>query len=157
MCAIVDANVANEVFGDSQTAAGKKFLEWITVGSGVLVVGGKLYDELRVTTFRYQFEQWARQATLANKMRIVDTSRVASREQQIVRGGGYRSDDEHVLALAQASGARLLYSNDRPLQRDFKDAQLIKRPRGKVYSTLLSKEFSREHRSMLSRKDLCNA
>lgn len=157
MCAIVDANVANEVFGDNQTSAGEKFLEWITTGSGVLVVGGKLYDELRATTFRCNFEQWARQASLARKMKIIDAKTIDAKQQQIINKEYYRSDDEHVLALAQASGARLLYSNDRKLRRDFKDARLVKSPRGKVYSTLRSKEFTREHRSMLSRKDLCNA
>jgi len=41
----------------------------------------------------------------------------------------FSSNDLHVLALARVSGARLLYSEDRKLQRDF-----TKILRGKVYS-----------------------
>ena len=40
MCAIVDANVAHEVFGTSQTPAGKRFYDWINEGQGRLVIGG---------------------------------------------------------------------------------------------------------------------
>ena len=48
----------------------------------------------------------------------------------------------HVLALAQVSGARLLYSNDQTLQRDFKNSKLIKNPRGNVYTTLRNKNVA---------------
>ncbi len=48
MCSIVDANVAGEVFGTSQSAAGEKFLAWIETGKGRLVVGGKLRGELEL-------------------------------------------------------------------------------------------------------------
>lgn len=45
-----------------------------------------------------------------------------------------RSNDSHVLALAKATGVRLLYTGDPDLIRDFKDKQFIDNPRGKVYS-----------------------
>ena len=35
-----------------------------------------------------------------------------------------RSNDPHVIALAQINGARLLYSNDEALQKDFGDKRL---------------------------------
>jgi hypothetical protein len=43
-----------------------------------------------------------------------------------------KSDDPHIIALAQVSGARLLCSHDEGLGEDFTNAKLIK-PRGKVY------------------------
>jgi hypothetical protein len=43
-----------------------------------------------------------------------------------------KSDDPHIIALAQISGARLLCSHDEGLASDFTNAKLIK-PRGKVY------------------------
>ena len=55
-------------------------------------------------------------------------------EDILVERGVCQSNDQHVIALAIVSGARLLYSNDRRLQRDFKDRRLIDPP-GKVYST----------------------
>ena len=53
-------------------------------------------------------------------MRIVNKSDVDARTEQIQSEGAIRSDDPHVIALAQVSGARLLYSNDGNLQQDFK-------------------------------------
>ncbi len=46
MCAIVDANVVDEVFGEKRPPAGEKFFDWLTVGNGRLVVGGRLLEEL---------------------------------------------------------------------------------------------------------------
>ena len=59
-----------------------------------------------------------------------------------------------LLALAQVSGARLLYSNDKDLQQDFKDSRLI-HPEGYVYSTLKGKELTSTHKRHLGRRDLC--
>ena len=50
MCAIVDANVAREVFGPSAPPAGEKFFAWLNKGSGRLVVGGKLLEELEASS-----------------------------------------------------------------------------------------------------------
>lgn len=155
MCAIVDANVASEVFGEDPPPAAAEFLEWLSDGRGVLVVGGRLYDEL--DGHSPDFRLWASQAILARQIRIVNENEVNDREQQIRSTGTHRSDDPHVLALAQVSGARLLYSNDRNLQQDFGDPRLISQPRGKIYSTLVHKDFDRSHKSLLSRRDLCSS
>ena len=54
---------------------------------------------------------------------------------QALRGANdLRSDDPHVLALARASGARLLYTADQALIADFKNRRIVSDPRGKVYS-----------------------
>ena len=42
MCGVVDNNVASEVFGDRQTAAGKGFRDWLDGRQGSLAVGGDL-------------------------------------------------------------------------------------------------------------------
>ena len=81
-------------------------------------------------------------------MRILDKSEVDARTEQIQNEGSCTSDDPHVIALAQVSRARLLYSNDGDLQKDFKNKRLIDQPRGKVYSTIKNKK-------LLGRKDLC--
>lgn len=153
MCAIVDANVAGEVFGPSPQPAGEKFFEWINKGSNRLVAGGKLLEELELSS--RDFRIWASVAISAGKMRIISESAVNARTEEIHGEGVCRSDDPHVLALAQVSGARLLYSNDRALQQDFKDKELIDSPRGRVYSTRDSKDFKRSHRQLLGRRDLC--
>ena len=67
-------------------------------------------------------------------MRIVDASEVSARADQVQSEGACGSDDPHVIALAQVSRARPLYSNGRRLRRDFKNPGSID-PRGRVYST----------------------
>ena len=68
-----------------------------------------------------------------------------------------RSDDEHVLALAVVSGARLLYTNDTALIADFKNREIIANPRGKVYSTAVSNRVTATHRRLLGDRTLCRA
>ena len=84
-----------------------------------MVVGGKLLEELEKSSA--EFIRWGQEAQLAGKMRIVNKSEVDARTEQIQSEGTIRSDDPHVIALAQVSGARLLYSNDGNLQQDFKN------------------------------------
>ena len=155
MCAIVDANVAHEVFGSSPQPAGERFFEWLERGSGRLVVGGKLLEELAAST--EGFIRWASGAVASGRVRIVDEAKVDERTEDIRRAGACESDDPHILALAQISGARLLYSNDGDLQQDFKKKQLIDNPRGKVYSTRKSKKFTSTQQRLLADKNLCRA
>ena len=155
MCAIVDANVAHEVFGSNPQPAGERFFDWIIKGSGRLVAGGKLLSELEDSS--EGFREWAATAQIAGKMRIVRESEVDARAEYLQNEGTCRSNDHHVIALAQISGARLLYSNDRRLQQDFKNSALVSNPGGRVYSTLRTKNFSRTHRDLLRRPDLCGA
>ena len=151
MCAIIDANVAHEVFGSSPQPAGRGFLNWINKGSGRLVAGGKLLRELNET----RASEWLRQAQIAGLVRSVNEEDVRARTTELLRQQRCRSNDPHVIALAQVSGARLLYSNDRALHRDFKDTSLIDNPAGRIYSTNKSKNFTSARRQVLQRKDLC--
>ena len=153
MCAIVDANVVSEVFGSNPPPAGEKFFDWLNRGSGRLIVGGKLLEELEQGSA--DFRRWGREAQLAGRMIIANKSEVDARTEQIQSEDAIRSDDPHVIALAQVSGARLLYSNDGNLQRDFKNKSLIDDPRGKVYSTSEDGSFQRSHDRLLKNKNLC--
>lgn len=153
MCAIVDANVVPEIFGSNLPPAGEKFFDWLNQGSGLLVVGGKLLEELEKSSA--DFRLWGREAQLAGKMKIVNKSEVDARTKQLQSTAAIRSNDSHVIALAQVSGARLLYSNDGNLQKDFNDKRLIDAPRGKVYSTSVNKSFQRSHDRLLKNKNLC--
>ncbi len=153
MCAIVDANVAHEVFATSPQPAGEKFFNWLNEGTGRLVAGGKLLEELEASS--KNFRAWASVAVGAGKLRIVNKNAVDTETNHIQSHGACESDDPHVIALAQVSGARLLYSNDRALQQDFKDKRLIDEPRGKVYSTSGGGSFQRSHDRLLKNKNLC--
>lgn len=152
MCAIVDANVANDVFGESRTEAGRGFFEWLATGDGVLVVGGKLLRELERTKCR----EWLPQAERAGRLIRADDNDVNRRAQDLRKNKSCKSpNDQHVVALAQASGARLLYTNDSALQDDFKNRMLVD-PRGKVYTTGVNNKFDKRKRDLL-RDNVCAA
>ena len=152
MCIIVDANVRDIVFGRSRTPASELLLRSIDNRSRRLVIGGKLRLELmQAATFR----SWIVQARLAQQVRDIDDATVDSKSNRLIENRACKSDDEHVIALAQVSGARLLYTDDPALQDDFRDRNLINNPRGSVYSTRVHQEATRVHRNLLSGQNPC--
>jgi hypothetical protein len=154
VCAIVDNNVRHEVFGgqDTQTPAGKYFLDWLDSSRGALVIGGGLRRELG--DYR-RFEVWFETAVQFGRARQVDDARVESETNHLL-SQSIRSDDEHVLALARVSGARLLFTNDRDLQRDFQNPEIVGGTRGRIYTTVERTGVRRSHRDLLKRTDLCH-
>lgn len=149
MCAIVDASVVREVFNHTdQPPAGKGFFDWIDRGRGHLVVGGKLGEELEASS---RFKKWARSARQSGRLIRVDDGKVNAKTEKLERSRTCRSNDAHVIALAHIGRVRLLYSNDRDLQDDFKDKDLIDKPRGKVYSTGVNEEFTDAHKRLLQK------
>ena len=148
MCAILDANVVHEVFGDSPSASGAAFLDWIEGGNGKLAVGGKLTRELS-SAGTTKFTRWLRQARLATRVIVIGESRIARNIEILDEKDLCESNDRHVIAVAQISGARLLYSNDKSLQRDFKNKKLIDKPRGKIYETSRDENFPDKHQQLL--------
>lgn len=151
MCAIVDANTANEIFGTKRSEAGSKFFDWLNTGTGILIAGGKLLDELNKTKCR----EWARQAMLSGKIILESRQVVEDQTAKLYNENACKSNDHHVIALAQISGARLLYTNDNDLQEDFKNKKLIDKPRGRIYSTNKYNQYTDSQRELLGRKDLC--
>ena len=152
MCAILDANAAGQVFGADRPAAGRAFFDWFDSGPGRLVAGGKLLRELdRNRAFR----EWRLQAVQAGRITLLNDEAVDRRAAQLEREDACRSNDEHVIAVAQLGGPRLLYSNDGDLQDDFADKGLIDHPRGKVYSTKERRDLRPEHRKLLANRNLC--
>ena len=115
------------------------------------MVGGRLLEELNKTTAR----NWTRQAILAGRITPENKTMVSGRTTELVNNQLCKSNDPHVIALAQISGARLLYSNDNTLQDDFQDKNLLDNPRGKVYTTLVNRHVTPAHESLLRRRNLC--
>ena len=158
MCAIIDANVTFEVFGTKRTEAGVRFRDWLDGGRGRLVVGGRNLEEL---TRNRNFERWFREERRRGGGRVRQTRNeiISERQQALVRDGLPTSDDEHVLALALVSGARFLYTNDRKLKNDFLNAEIIREPEGKVYTTHHGgrriTRFTNEHEELLRTENLC--
>ena len=152
MCAIVDNDVRDEVFGGAGSEAGKYLFDWLTDGPGKLAVGGKLRRELSGSN---NFVRWMKRAQLFGRVISVEDTCV-DRESDLIRKEGLcESNDSHVLALARVSRTRLLFTNDRRLQKDFRNPQIVGRPRGMIYTTLIDKKLTDVHVDLLDRKNLC--
>ena len=131
---IVDANKLGRFLAEPPDEDVLSIRKWLDrpSGAGTLVysTGGKFAGELG-SKARQKLVVHAR----AGKARLIPADRFADDEGALKAGGQLRSDDPHVLALARASGARILYTGDKALIADFKDPSLIHEPRGKIYSS----------------------
>ncbi len=127
MCLIVDASAAGEFLAKSgplrNWLLGKR-------GNPRLVAAGALREELarlvQVRRFLKVLEQ-------AGRLRSADANRLRQEEDRLHADTRRRSNDSHVLGLAIVSGARTLATFDNALARDFRNADLISRPRGSIY------------------------
>jgi hypothetical protein len=132
MCVIIDVNLAFCIFASAPEADFRPVFEWLHAPdkNGCLVFGGKLSKELsnRIASRRY-----LRALLQAGRAYQIPDATVQSEEQQVTASGHCRSDDPHVVALARVSGARTLCSHDRALHQDFRNSDLISKPRGRVY------------------------
>ena len=147
MCAIVDANVRDQVFGDAQSPAGKHFLDWLTPErGGRLIVGGRLLQEL---SGLQKFQRWLRVSIKLGVAKIIPDDRVNSEATNLENRGVCQSNDAHVVALAMIGGARILFSEDLTLRGDFR--RII---HGQIYDTRNSVEVTARHRRLLRRP--CN-
>ena len=154
MCAIVDNDVSHQVFGNGRTEAGQFFLDWLTRGNGgILVAGGKLLTELSQSS---EFRRIFSERLQAGRARRISDESVNADEDVLRSQGLCKSNDTHVLALARVSGARLLFTNDRDLQDDFREGSIVGGTRGRIYTTREYQDVRNSHRSLLSRNDLCN-
>ena len=151
MCVIIDANVASSMFGDQQTLHEKLLLNWVMKGRSV-IYGGQLKKELlRIESFK----KWASEALISGRLK--DESNKINSEMKKLKNLKSKSNDLHIIALAKASEARLLYSKDKPLQRDF--GNLIKK--GKVYPYNQKqgsiKKFLESHKSLCKKTSIHKA
>lgn len=125
MCLIVDVNVAHSLI--SPDIDSMPVMDWIDKG-GIVVSGGKLQRELAKHN---EVRRFLRVLSQKGTLRT-ENGRIIGRETSQIRDQCV-SDDPHIIGLARVSGARLLFSRDRKLHRDFGNVRLLSRPRGKVY------------------------
>ena len=155
MCAIVDADVVHQLVGPKQTEPGRRFRQWLDGDRGELVVGE---HNIRELTHNKNFERWFLEARrLGRRVRQIRESRIKEADAQL--SGIVTSNDRHVLALALASGARLLFTNDRRLTNDFRNTDVIPAPAGRVYTTRgdVQRRFTSEHQGLLKSDNLCGS
>ena len=157
MCAIVDTNVISEVIR-GKTEAGIKFKDWLENRKGKLIVGGKHLEELMGDN---SFERWFMEMRRSDVVEQISNELIQIHQSNLDQRNDLKSNDSHVLALAIESGARLLYTNDGNLKKDFSNKNIISSPLGKIYTTKEIKgqiergKFRRAHRDLLNNKNLC--
>ena len=137
---IVDANMLAEFLADPIKDDGAPIHDWIERGWGSLVysTGGQYGTELnRSPNLKRKLEEYARRG----RARVIPADEFVQDEHALARSPDLQSDDPHVLALARASRARLLYTGDKDLIADFTNKALIDDPRGKVYSRASNKSL----------------
>ena len=113
-------------------------------------MGGQLLSELGGPL---KFQIWLKEALQSGRARILDDESVAAATKAVQDEGICQSNDAHVIALARISGARLLFTNDVQLEKDFK--KVIHQ--GKIYTTKLGVELTGVHRRLLSRRNICGS
>ena len=131
MCIIVDTNKLGTFLADPPDDDSRPIHKWLKSGAGSIVysTGGRFAQEIQDRA-RTRLADYSR----AGRAKHIDVSQFAHDERDLKARADLRSDDPHVLALARASGARLLYTADQNLISDFKNRRFIDGPRGKVYS-----------------------
>ena len=117
------------------------------------MVGGELLRELSGYS---NFTDWLPGAIRSGRVTVISDQAVDTETESLRAERNCRSNDEHVLALARLSGARLLFTNDNDLQDDFRDRSIIGGVQGRIYTTGRSTNVSRTHQALLRRRDLCD-
>ena len=131
MCIIVDDNRLGNFLAEPADKDAAPIREWLNRKGGSILysTGGEFAQELGKKA-KTKLQNYSR----AGKAKLFPASKFEQDLRDLQAQGGLRSNDPHILALARASGARLLYTRDRDLITDFKDRRFIDKPRGKIYS-----------------------
>jgi len=131
MCIIVDTDRLGVFLSNPTADDALPIHEWLTQRGGKLVysAGGQFGAEIGGRSKRRLAEHYR-----AGRATEIPAKEFHADEQQLRNNSAVRSNDFHVLALARYSRARILYTGDEDLMQDFKNKQLIDKPRGRIYS-----------------------
>jgi hypothetical protein len=133
VCLILDTNRFGDALSEPPLPAYVPLLRWLTDpdGDGGVVFGG--------TKYRHEIDQFDKARRFfvnrwrAGRAHLVDKETVDAEEVRLRAAKACASDDEHVVALARISGARVVCTEDRALWKDIRDKKLLDHPRGRVY------------------------
>lgn len=144
MCLIVDANLAGVVFSSPPSPDFAPVIDWLQKKDGCLILGGHLSTELgRLEKAQYFIQVLLR----AGRAKLIPSDQVSQEETAVLATGRCVSNDSHVVALARVSGARTLCTHDKALQKDFRNPDLIAKPRGSIYQRKAHAKLLRHTRS----------
>jgi hypothetical protein len=129
MCLVIDSNVVHKVYPDPHPDF-QPIHDRIASGKAKLTYGGRLTIEYsRMTEFR----RLLRLLDQSGHARQLPDAEVEAATRSFSESGLLRSNDPHVLAVAFIGNVRLLCSEDEDLGEDFRDPNILPKPRGNVY------------------------
>ena len=128
MCIIIDANKMGTFLSEPVSTDAAPVHRWLNRGGTVVYSTGGKFDAEIGSSAKAKLTDYVK----AGKARFVPPARLAPHLRALTKLTT-QSNDEHMLALALASGARLLYTADQALINDFTDHRIVNEPRGKVY------------------------
>lgn len=132
MSLIIDANCASH-FNHPMKGKASLIVRFASQRKLKISAVGRLLEELHKTKIRNLLLEWQR----VNVLDIPDENDIYE-EMRLVGTLNINSDDAHVLAIARAARAQLLYTSDQALIEDFTDTQIIY-PKGRVIKPLMRK------------------
>ena len=120
MCvrAIIDASAFRHLLESTPKTAGKQFREWILREDGLVV-------HTKEAEYKIELEKNSDVCKLLadyrqrGRVELIDDAQVQWHKDQLTSRPTRRSNDLHILALAAASQATVLFSCDSNLQNDF--------------------------------------
>ncbi len=130
MCVIVDVNNLHKLFlnGTPTTSSLKHLKNKLVTGKAKMAFGGKLKDEYLLCR---KFVPMLAELKRSGIAQSICDRRIGEIEDNL-SPDLLASNDKHILALAIASGARILVTDDDDLKIDFKNTTIIS-PKGKIY------------------------
>jgi hypothetical protein len=133
VCVILDANRFGDALSSPPHADFAPLVRWVTSPhtDGAIVFGGKKFK--REIARSATAQRWFATLMKAGRAIAVSDSEVDALERTLAEREACGSDDEHVIALANVSGARVVCSEDRALMTDLKNRKLVRRPKVRIY------------------------
>ena len=134
VCVIVDADKTGELLKNPSPAESRPLLQWLMRG-GVMVysTGGvfaRQFPQANIDQLVKLFQNRQLRAIPPEKVREKMRNLPKKLRSDRKKGPG----DRHILALALASRAEVLYTGDKDLMDDFRDRKVMGELRGKIYS-----------------------
>lgn len=157
---IVDASAFRHLGEETRNSAGHQLRSWIVQGNGLIVYSPdntKYANELKESGHTLKLLRDYKKRGLAMEIGNAEVNEALT---CIPERPTRRSNDPHVLALARASGATVLFSCDEKLRQDFADSAVLsnagKRPRRSVPSLCVHRPAdtngAKTRRNFLSRR-----
>ena len=124
MCTIVDANIMGEFLTSGNEDAAPVH-RWLEGGGTILYSTDGPFDREIGQRARDRLLVYSR----SGRARRVRLHEFEDEKLALLKRTDLVSNDAHALALAREKGARILYTADKNLMKDFKNPQIIRQPR----------------------------